>query len=108
MEQRHRVVILGGGFGGLNAAQKLKRAPVDVTLIDRRNFHLFQPLLYQVATALLAPSEAAAPIANCAPETFGYQLPYAPRDLYRNVVPEANAGCSKKSVTCQRLGLSRI
>ena len=44
MEQRYRVVILGGGFGGLNAAQKLKRAPVDVTLIDRRNFHLFQPL----------------------------------------------------------------
>jgi NADH dehydrogenase len=62
VEQTHRVVILGGGFGGLNAAQKLKRAPVDVTLIDRRNFHLFQPLLYQVATGSLSPGEIAAPL----------------------------------------------
>jgi len=60
--QVHRVVILGGGFGGLNAAQKLKRAPVEVTLIDRRNFHLFQPLLYQVATGSLSPGEIAAPL----------------------------------------------
>jgi len=62
MEQRHRVVILGGGFAGLVAAQKLKRAPMDVTLIDRRNFHLFQPLLYQVATGSLSPGEIAAPL----------------------------------------------
>lgn len=62
MEQKHRVVILGGGFGGLSAAQKLKRAPVDVTLIDRRNFHLFQPLLYQVATGSLSPGDIAAPL----------------------------------------------
>src|ERR1700751_4410067 len=62
MAPRHRVVILGGGFAGLNAAQKLKRAPVDVTLIDRRNFHLFQPLLYQVATGALSPGEISAPI----------------------------------------------
>ena len=62
MEQRHRVIILGGGFGGLVAAQKLKRAPVEVTLIDRRNFHLFQPLLYQVATGSLSPGEIAAPL----------------------------------------------
>jgi NADH dehydrogenase len=62
MEQKHRVVILGGGFGGLSAAQKLKRAPVEVTLIDRRNFHLFQPLLYQVATGSLSPGEIAAPL----------------------------------------------
>jgi len=62
MAQRHRVVILGGGFGGLSAAQKLKHAPVDVTLIDRRNFHLFQPLLYQVATGSLSPGEIAAPL----------------------------------------------
>jgi len=60
--QAHRVVILGGGFGGLNAAQKLKRAPVEATLIDRRNFHLFQPLLYQVATGSLSPGEIAAPL----------------------------------------------
>jgi NADH dehydrogenase len=58
----HRVVILGGGFGGLAAAQKLKRSPVEVTLIDRRNFHLFQPLLYQVATGSLSPGEIAAPL----------------------------------------------
>src|ERR1700682_1073151 len=62
MAERHRVVILGGGFGGLAAAQQLKNAPVDVTLIDRRNFHLFQPLLYQVATGSLSPGEIAAPL----------------------------------------------
>lgn len=58
----HRVVILGGGFGGLYAAQALKRAPVEVTVVDRRNFHLFQPLLYQVATGALSPGDIAAPI----------------------------------------------
>ena len=58
----HRVVILGGGFGGLYAAKALKRAPVEVTLLDRRNFHLFQPLLYQVATGSLSPGEIAAPL----------------------------------------------
>jgi NADH dehydrogenase len=62
MGQAHRVVILGGGFGGLVAAQKLKHAPVEVTLVDRRNFHLFQPLLYQVATGSLSPGEIAAPL----------------------------------------------
>lgn len=62
MEQKHNIVILGGGFGGLAAAQKLKRTPVQVTLIDRRNFHLFQPLLYQVATGSLSPGEIAAPL----------------------------------------------
>jgi NADH:ubiquinone reductase (H+-translocating) len=62
MPQAHRVLILGGGFAGLNAAQKLKRAPVEVTLVDRRNFHLFQPLLYQVATGSLSPGEISAPL----------------------------------------------
>src|ERR1700758_1752925 len=62
MSPRHRVVIIGGGFGGLCAARALKSAPVDVTLIDRRNYHLFQPLLYQVATGSLSPGEIAAPI----------------------------------------------
>lgn len=61
-DKPHRVVILGGGFGGLLAAQKLKRAPVEVKLIDRRNFHLFQPLMYQVATGSLSPGEIAAPL----------------------------------------------
>src|SRR5450432_2744453 len=57
-----RVVIVGGGFGGLLAARKLSHEPVQVTLIDRKNHHTFQPLLYQVATAGLSPGEIAAPI----------------------------------------------
>jgi NADH dehydrogenase len=58
----HRVVIVGGGFGGLHAAQRLRRAPVEITLVDRRNFHLFQPLLYQTATGGLSPGDIASPI----------------------------------------------
>src|SRR3954447_4332844 len=58
----HRVVVVGGGFGGLNAVHGLRDAPVDVTLVDRRNFHLFQPLLYQVATGSLSPGEIAMPL----------------------------------------------
>ena len=61
-DSRHRVVIVGGGFGGLPAARWLGRKPVDVTLIDRRNHHLFQPLLYQVATGLLPAGQIAPPI----------------------------------------------
>jgi NADH dehydrogenase len=59
---RHRVVIVGGGFGGLLAARGLRKAACDITLIDRRNFHLFQPLLYQVATGGLSPANIAAPL----------------------------------------------
>ena len=62
MSTQSKVIIIGGGFGGLFAAQALKSAPVDVTLIDRRNYHLFQPLLYQVATGSLSPGEIAAPL----------------------------------------------
>jgi NADH dehydrogenase len=58
----HRVVIIGGGFGGLYAARTLSKAPVRVSLVDRRNFHLFQPLLYQVATGILGPGEITAPL----------------------------------------------
>jgi NADH dehydrogenase len=58
----HRVVIIGGGFGGLHAARSLAKAPVAITLLDRRNFHLFQPLLYQVATGGLSPANIAAPL----------------------------------------------
>jgi NADH dehydrogenase len=62
MEARPRVVIIGGGFGGLSAARALRHAAVDVLLIDRRNHHVFQPLLYQVATAGLSPGDIASPI----------------------------------------------
>jgi len=58
----HRVAIVGGGFGGLEAARRLAGAPVEITLVDRRNFHLFQPLLYQVATGGLSPANIAAPL----------------------------------------------
>src|SRR5436853_1454736 len=61
---RARVVIVGGGFGGLAAAKALRRAPADVILIDRTNHHLFQPLLYQVATSELAPGQIGSPIRN--------------------------------------------
>ncbi|HJP58247.1 MAG TPA: NAD(P)/FAD-dependent oxidoreductase [Gemmatimonadales bacterium] len=62
MTTRPHVVILGGGFGGLNVAKGLKGAPVDVTVVDRHNHHLFQPMLYQVATAALSPGDIASPI----------------------------------------------
>src|SRR4249919_2665330 len=58
----HRVVIVGGGFGGLFAAKFLRRAHVEVTLLDTRNYHLFQPLLYQLATGILSEGEVAPPI----------------------------------------------
>src|SRR5438309_10363660 len=58
----HRVVVVGGGFGGMQAVHKLRHAPVEVTLVDRRNFHLFQPLSYQVATGALSPGEIAYPL----------------------------------------------
>src|SRR5262252_7505640 len=61
-ERRPRVVIVGGGFGGLYAARGLSRAPVDVTVVDKNNYHLFRPMLYQVATGLLSSDEIAAPI----------------------------------------------
>lgn len=62
METQHHVVIIGGGFGGLHATRAMKRLPVRISLIDRRNFHLFQPLLYQVATGGLSPADIAAPL----------------------------------------------
>src|SRR5947208_6851507 len=58
----HQVVIVGGGFGGLYAAKRLGSVPLQVTLVDRRNFHLFQPLLYQVATGGLSPADIASPL----------------------------------------------
>ena len=58
----HRVVVIGGGFGGLAAVRRLRGARVEIALIDRRNFHLFQPLLYQVATGGLTAGEIASPL----------------------------------------------
>src|SRR6476661_6014881 len=62
MEHVPHVLIIGGGFGGLHAARAFANAPVRVTLVDRHNYHLFQPLLYQVATASLSPGDVASPI----------------------------------------------
>lgn len=62
MTERHRVVVIGGGFGGLSVARALRRAPVEVTLLDRCNYHSFQPLLYQVATGSLSPANIASPL----------------------------------------------
>lgn len=62
MKKQPKIVIVGGGFGGLEAAKALAGAPVEVTVVDRRNHHLFQPLLYQVATAALSPADVAWPI----------------------------------------------
>lgn len=61
-QARRRVVVLGGGFAGINAAMALAKLPVDVTLVDRKNYHTFQPLLYQVALAVLSPADIAQPI----------------------------------------------
>ncbi|HWF03232.1 MAG TPA: FAD-dependent oxidoreductase, partial [Candidatus Angelobacter sp.] len=59
---RPRVVVIGAGFAGINAAKALAKAPVDITVIDRKNHHTFQPLLYQVALAVLSPAEIASPV----------------------------------------------
>ena len=69
MSHRRKVVITDGGFGGL-AAQQLNSNLVDVTLVDRRNYHLFQPLLYQVATGFLSPGEIASPLRAEPPEKY--------------------------------------
>src|SRR5262245_47895476 len=61
-QHRPRVVIVGGGFGGLAAAKALRRTPADVVLIDRTNHHVFQPLLYQVATSVLSPAQIGSPL----------------------------------------------
>src|SRR3954470_10823923 len=59
---RKRLMIIGAGFAGINLAKRLKRSPIDIVLVDRHNYHLFQPLLYQVATAALSPADIAYPI----------------------------------------------
>ncbi len=83
---RHRVVIVGGGFGGLYAARALATADVTVTLIDRVNHHLFQPLLYQVATGILSEGEIAPALRGCcaARRTPKCSWPRSPASTSRN------------------------
>src|SRR3979409_669987 len=90
-----RVVIVGAGFGGPNAARSLAKSPVQITLIDRKNHHTFQPLLYQVATAGLSPGEIAAPIRSILPSHKNVAVLMAEVtgfDLDRHIVetPEAD------------------
>ena len=90
MSQRKHVVIVGGGFGGLTCARALARADVDVTLIDRQNHHLFQPLLYQVAMAGLSPSEIAMPIRSIVRKQKNISVLLAEVAAHR---PRAAAAC---------------
>jgi NADH dehydrogenase len=88
----HRVVIIGGGFGGLHAAKALRKAPVDVVVVDRQNYHLFTPLLYQVATALLNPGDIAYPFRSIfrrAPNVTFHQAAVTGVDFERKVVRTA-------------------
>ena len=87
MSKRPRVVIVGAGFGGLEAAKRLAGQPIDVTVIDRRNHHLFQPLLYQVATAALSPADIAAPIRSILAHASNIQVLL---DSVRGITPETN------------------
>ena len=96
LEGLPRVVIVGAGFGGLNCAAKLARSPVQVTLVDRHNYHLFQPLLYQVATAALAPGDIATPVRGLFRDHFNTRV------LLGNVVG-VDAACRELILEGQRL-----
>src|SRR3954464_6475623 len=87
---RPQVVIVGAGFGGLEAAKRLAHQDVDVTVIDRRNHHLFQPLLYQVATAALSPADIAAPIRSILASAPNVRVLL---DNVSGVIPGANQVC---------------
>ena len=88
MSKRPRIVIVGAGFGGLEAAKRLAGQPVDVTVVDRRNHHLFQPLLYQVATAALSPADIAAPIRSILAHANNIRVLL---DSVRGIIPVANS-----------------
>ncbi|MFZ0815996.1 MAG: NAD(P)/FAD-dependent oxidoreductase [Candidatus Sulfotelmatobacter sp.] len=97
----HRVVIVGSGFGGLNAAQQLAHAPVQITVIDRKNHHTFQPLLYQVATAGLSPGEITAPIRSILSQHKNVEVllgEVTGFDLGRRVVKASNEEISYDSL----------
>src|ERR1700728_1072876 len=99
--RRKRVVIVGAGFAGIAAARALKRCDADVILITRRNHHIFQPLLYQVATAVLAPSEIAAPIRQLEAEQKNLSVLLAE-------VKGINPGARTVEVVCPGIGNRKL
>src|SRR5262250_571203 len=98
---RKRVVIIGGGFAGIAAAHALRHADAEVLLIDRRNHHIFQPLLYQAATAVLAPSEIAAPIRQLAEKQGNV-------DVMLGEVTGIDLSARSVDVSCPGVGLRQI
>jgi NADH:ubiquinone reductase (H+-translocating) len=99
--RKKRVVIVGGGFAGIAAARALKRSDVEILLVDRRNHHIFQPLLYQVATAVLAPSEIAAPFRQLEAEQGNLSVLLAE-------VKGINLRARAVEVTCPGLGVRKL
>src|SRR5438876_8318389 len=100
-ERRKRIVIVGGGFAGIAAARALRRSDADVILIDRRNHHIFQPLLYQAATAVLSPSEIAAPIRQLAEKQSNV-------DVMLGEVTGIDLSARLVDVSCPGLGMRQI
>src|SRR6202451_1153672 len=99
--RKKRVLIIGGGFAGIAAARALKRTDVEITLIDRRNHHIFQPLLYQVATAVLSPAEIAAPIRQLEAKQKNLSVLLAE-------VKSINIGARTVEVTCPGVGNRKL
>src|SRR6266567_1761877 len=99
--RRKRIVIVGGGFAGIAAARALRRSDADVILIDRRNHHIFQPLLYQAATAVLAPSEIAAPIRQLAEKQSNV-------DVMLGEVTGIDLSSRSVDVSCPGVGMRQI
>src|SRR4051812_10321494 len=99
--RRPQVVIVGGGFAGIAATRALKRADADIILVDRRNHHIFQPLLYQVATAVLAPSEIAAPIRQLASEQKNLSVMLAE-------VTGVNFNSRSVDMSCPEAGIRKV
>src|ERR1700755_1730958 len=100
-EGRKRIVIVGGGFAGLAAAHALRHADAEVVLIDRRNHHIFQPLLYQVATAVLSPAEIAAPIRQLEAKQQNLSVLLAE-------VPDVNVACRRIEARYPGMGIRKI
>src|SRR5277367_6436609 len=98
---KKHVLIVGGGFAGIAAARALKRANVEITLIDRRNHHIFQPLLYQVATAVLSPSEIAAPIRQLEAKQKNLSVLLAE-------IKGINLGARTVEATCPGIGIRKL